>query len=188
MTELERSLPTYDGIVLAGGRARRLGGHDKTRLDVGGTTLLDRVLAAASGARTTVVVGEQRPTSRTVSWTREIPVGGGPAAAVTAGLDGVGEAIVVLLAGDLPFVTRSVVEQIVAACGGTGAIAVDSHGAPQWLLSAWPTALLRTVDLAPGGSLRDALGGLDARWIPVDDRDGFDCDTPTDLHRARELA
>src|SRR4051812_33904528 len=39
------SRPEYDAIVLAGGGGRRLGGVDKATLEVGGRTLLDRVLA-----------------------------------------------------------------------------------------------------------------------------------------------
>ncbi|WP_240497415.1 NTP transferase domain-containing protein, partial [Streptomyces hirsutus] len=41
----------YDALVLAGGGARRLGGADKPGVRVGGRSLLDRVLAACSGAR-----------------------------------------------------------------------------------------------------------------------------------------
>lgn len=47
----------YDAVVLAGGAAKRLGGADKPGLTVGGLALLDRVLVACRGARTTVVVG-----------------------------------------------------------------------------------------------------------------------------------
>ncbi|MEL3949629.1 NTP transferase domain-containing protein, partial [Streptomyces sp. LNU-CPARS28] len=46
----------FDAVVLAGGRAARLGGADKPGVRVGGRALLDRVLAACAGAGTTVVV------------------------------------------------------------------------------------------------------------------------------------
>ncbi|MGW6534264.1 DUF6457 domain-containing protein [Streptomyces sp. NPDC055011] len=75
----------YDAVVLAGGAARRLGGVDKPGVRVGGRALLDRVLAACAGARLTVVVGDPRPTVRTVRWTREQPAGTGPLAALAAG-------------------------------------------------------------------------------------------------------
>jgi len=50
-------------IVLAGGRAARLGGADKPGLVVGGRTLLTAVLAAGAGAgaRPVIVVGPYRP-------------------------------------------------------------------------------------------------------------------------------
>ncbi|MGX1620665.1 NTP transferase domain-containing protein, partial [Streptomyces sp. NPDC055506] len=76
----------YDAVVLAGGAARRLGGADKPGVRVGGRALLDRVLAACDGARTTVVVAAARPTARPVTWAREDPPGGGPLAALDAGL------------------------------------------------------------------------------------------------------
>lgn len=76
----------YDAIVLAGGAARRLGGADKPGVRVGGRSLLDRVLAACRAAGTTVVVAAPRPTARPVEWAREDPPGGGPLAALDAGL------------------------------------------------------------------------------------------------------
>jgi len=36
--------PTF-GLVLAGGLARRMGGGDKARIEIGGVSILDRVLA-----------------------------------------------------------------------------------------------------------------------------------------------
>ncbi|MGW5420618.1 DUF6457 domain-containing protein [Streptomyces sp. NPDC003943] len=76
----------YDAIVLAGGSARRLGGADKPGVRVGGRALLDRVLAGCRDAGRTVVVAAPRATARPVEWTREDPPGGGPVAALDAGL------------------------------------------------------------------------------------------------------
>jgi len=53
----------FDAIVLTGGAASRLGGADKPALEVGGTTLLERVLAAVADAGRIVVVGPARPLS-----------------------------------------------------------------------------------------------------------------------------
>ena len=77
----------FDAVVLAGGRAERLDGADKAALDVAGATLLDRALRAVAGARTVVVVGDERPTDVPVVWTRERPAYGGPVAATYAGRD-----------------------------------------------------------------------------------------------------
>ncbi|MEU6927909.1 DUF6457 domain-containing protein [Streptomyces sp. NPDC046374] len=76
----------YDAIVLAGGAARRLGGADKPGVRVGGRSLLDRVLTGCRDAGTTVVVADPRTTARPVEWAREDPPGGGPLAALDAGL------------------------------------------------------------------------------------------------------
>ncbi|MYZ13094.1 NTP transferase domain-containing protein, partial [Streptomyces sp. SID337] len=92
----------YDAVVLAGGGAARLGGADKPGVRVGGRALIDRVLAACSGAGTTVVVAAPRPTVRPVVWAREEPAGGGPLAALDAGLARTTAEQVVVLSADLP--------------------------------------------------------------------------------------
>lgn len=102
-------------MILAGGAARRLGGRDKPGLLVGGARLLDHAVAACAGARRIVVVGPERPTVIPVAWVREDPPGGGPVAALAAGLAAVSAPVTLLLAADLPFVTREVTERLVAA-------------------------------------------------------------------------
>jgi molybdopterin-guanine dinucleotide biosynthesis protein A len=188
--------PRFDAVVLAGGESRRMGGQDKTRLVVGGAPLLDRVLASVEAAVTRVVVGEQRPTEVAVRWTREQPAGSGPAAAVRAGLALVSQPVVVLLAGDLPFVNAHVVSRIVTAVGtGDGVVLTDENGRPQWLCSAWRLDRLRDAELVAGGSLHGPLSRLDvARLDQRDALDGtralppaFDCDTPEEYRLAEEL-
>ncbi len=80
-------MATFAAVVVAGGAGRRLGGLDKPALVIGSTTLLDRALAAVVGADPVVVVGPARPSVRQVRWTVERPPGGGPVAALAAGLD-----------------------------------------------------------------------------------------------------
>src|SRR5215470_4882128 len=75
----------WNEVVLAGGRARRLGGVDKPALVVGERSMLDTVLLACDGAAGIVVVGPPRPTVVDVRWTREDPPHGGPLAALVAG-------------------------------------------------------------------------------------------------------
>ncbi|MFF3419381.1 DUF6457 domain-containing protein [Streptomyces sp. NPDC002698] len=102
----------YDAVVLAGGAARRLGGEDKPGVRVGGRTLLDRVLAACADATRTVVVARPRPTARPVEWAREDPPGGGPLAALDAGLRHTGEPYVLVLSADLPFLEEKTVRRL----------------------------------------------------------------------------
>ncbi|MFJ3221610.1 molybdenum cofactor guanylyltransferase [Kitasatospora sp. NPDC086801] len=186
----------YDVIVPAGGAARRLGGADKPGLTVGETTLLDRVLAACTGARTTVVVGPGRPTVRTgVHWTREQPPGGGPVAAVAAGLDLITAPTVLLLAADLPFLDRRTVDRLVTVLAEAGpavdaAVLVDAGGRDQPLAAAYRTAPLRTALAALGDPaglpLRRLTGGLSRQLVADTDNVAYDCDTWEDLEQARE--
>ncbi|MER6005521.1 NTP transferase domain-containing protein [Nonomuraea angiospora] len=96
--------PAFDAVILAGGEARRLGGADKPGLTVGGRSLVEHVVTAVAGARTTIVVGPERPIPGVV-FVREDPPRSGPVPALAAGLNGVTAPWVVLLAGDLPFIT-----------------------------------------------------------------------------------
>ncbi|KUL35980.1 molybdopterin-guanine dinucleotide biosynthesis protein [Streptomyces sp. NRRL F-4489] len=190
----------YDAIVLAGGAARRLGGADKPALRVGGRTLLDRVLAACAGAAVTVVVGPARPTARPVVRAREDPPGGGPLAALDAGLRHTTAPTVLLLSADLPFLTPATVRGLLAAAAGPGgpardgALLCDRDGRDQPLVAAYRSAPLRRAldELRAGHGglaglpLRPLLSALDlARVRDAPAAASFDCDTWEDLGTAR---
>jgi molybdopterin-guanine dinucleotide biosynthesis protein A len=184
-------MTAFDAVVLAGGGSRRMGGGDKTALPVGGVSLLDRALLAVTDARQTVVVGVERPTAAPVRWTQEEPPGGGPAAGLARGLRMVASPLVVVLAGDLPFVTAETVARLLAAAHPAGAVMLDDAGRPQWLLSCWPAEVLRGAlsGEQAGRSVREQLQGLaPARLEPGGGRpEWFDCDDPADLVAAKEL-
>ncbi|KAA6224096.1 molybdenum cofactor guanylyltransferase [Streptomyces albofaciens JCM 4342] len=113
-------------MVPAGGAARRLGGVDKPGLSVGGRSLLDRVLDACADAATAVVVGPPRPTARPVIQALEDPPGGGPLAALDAGLRHTTAPVVLVLSADLPFLTGATVRALRAAVeAGEGAEGVE---------------------------------------------------------------
>ncbi|MEW2525547.1 DUF6457 domain-containing protein [Streptomyces sp. NPDC047071] len=152
----------FDAVVLAGGRAARLGGADKPGVRVGGRALLDRVLTACSGATTTVVVAAPRPTGRPVVWAREEPAGGGPLAALDAGLRHTAAELVVVLSADLPFLRAETVRGLVAAVGtADGALLTDPDGRDQPLVAVYRAAALRRelARIAAGSPARATAGG-----------------------------
>jgi molybdopterin-guanine dinucleotide biosynthesis protein A len=179
----------FDAIVLSGGAARRLGGADKPGMVVGGGSLLERVLDAASGARRTVVVGPPRPTTRPVRWCREQPPGGGPVAAIEAGLRVSDADVVVLLAADLPWIEPAVPALLAGLAGADAAVLVDPEGRRNFLAAAWRrAALMAALDQAAdpaGAAVRALYEGR--RIIEILDRHGWgqDCDTWADLDAAR---
>lgn len=148
--------PEAAAVILAGGRARRMGGTDKLALAVGDRSLLDRVLGAAQArCRPLVVVGPRRPTAVDgVSFVREEPPGGGPVPAVAAGLDAVGPAaVVVVLAGDLALLAMTDVGRLVDGLTDPAVEAVaalDHRGRPNPLLAAYRTPSLRVALAALG--------------------------------------
>jgi molybdopterin-guanine dinucleotide biosynthesis protein A len=188
-------LPPYDAVVLAGGRAARLGGRAKPQLVVGDRTILDAVLAAVADAAQRVVVGPPQPVPDGVLVVREQPPGGGPVAALRAGLGHVTADVVAVLAGDLPFVTPALVHDLRARLTGDGVLVVDDAGRDQLLLGVWRTAPLRAAlpEAAAHVPLRRVLAPLAVRRLrPVAQDDApppwTDCDTPGDLQRARAWA
>jgi molybdopterin-guanine dinucleotide biosynthesis protein A len=186
----------FDAVVLAGGDARRLDGADKPALEIGGATLLDRVLAACAGARRTVCVGPARPTARPVRWTREEPAGGGPVAALAAGFGEASAALVLVLAADLPFLDAALVHALVREAGpADGAVLVDADGREQWLAACYQhTALAAGLvrlraerGRLAGASLRALVSPLALRRVADPDGLGFDCDTWEDVRHVRRL-
>ncbi|WP_196073156.1 molybdenum cofactor guanylyltransferase [Nakamurella alba] len=160
------------------------GGH-------GGRTLLDIALAAVAGARI-VVIGPHRDLAPTIRQVREDPPGSGPAAAVAAGVravpDAPDDAVVALLAADLPGVSAVVVGRLcdrLRAGAGSGVVAVDPSGRDQLLLSAFRLgALRRALDARPGWAdapLRALLEPRVTDRVAMDAASTADLDTPEDL-------
>jgi molybdopterin-guanine dinucleotide biosynthesis protein A len=164
-------------------------------LAVGGRPILAAVLDAAADADRRIVVGPPQPVPSDVFLVREQPPGGGPVAAVRAGLADVATDVVVVLAGDLPFLTAELVRGLRERLSGNGVLVVDGSGRDQYLLGAWRTGALRSATATATGptSLRRVLAPLAFhRWRP-EVREGepppwLDCDTPADLARARAIA
>jgi molybdopterin-guanine dinucleotide biosynthesis protein A len=188
-------LPPYTAVVLAGGKAARLGGQAKPQLLVGGRPILAAVLEAVTDAERRIVVGPPQPVPADVALVREQPPGGGPVAAVRAGLAAVGTDVVVVLAGDLPFLTADLIGSLRTRLSGDGVLVVDETGRDQYLLGAWRTAALRTALGSASGptSLRRVFSPLAVRRLRPEVAPGqpppwLDCDTPADLARARALA
>ncbi|MCZ2816978.1 molybdenum cofactor guanylyltransferase [Modestobacter sp. VKM Ac-2984] len=187
------SLPPFAAVVLAGGRAARLGGQPKPQLDVGGRTMLAAVLAAVRNADPVVVVGPPQPVPEGVVLVREVPAGGGPVPALAAGLAAVGDAeVVAVLAADLPFLTRDLVTALRRQLAEDGMLVVDDTGRDQLLLGVWRTAALRDAvrDPRPHTPLRAVLSPLSVGrhrpgTTPGRPAPWTDCDTPADLARAR---
>lgn len=188
-------MTAYDAVVLAGGAARRLGGADKPGVQVGGRALLDRVLAACADARTTVVVADPRPTVRPVTWAREDPPGGGPVAALDAGLRHTTADQVLVLSADLPFLDAGTVRRLLTALrtsGADGALLTDADGRDQPLVAAYRAPALhrglKALTSEHGGltglPLRRLTAGLDLTRVPGPVA-SFDCDTWDDIATAR---
>jgi molybdopterin-guanine dinucleotide biosynthesis protein A len=193
----DRDVEAFDAIVLAGGGARRLGGVDKAALVVGTSTLLSHALAAVADAKRVVVVGPAREVERGSDGPRfvvtsEDPPGGGPVAAVAAGLGFTGNELVVVLACDMPFFGPADTARLLSGIGhADAAMLVDGAGRRQFLAAAYRrTRLLSAIDELPqvvGAAMRDLVNRLTVTELLADPETTIDVDTSEDVERTRRI-
>jgi len=113
----------FDAVILAGGRAQRLGGTDKPGLIVAGRSLAAAVVSAAAQATTVIVVGPPRPEltrmrpGGRLRFTQEDPPGAGPLAALRRGIAEVSAPWLTVLAADLPFLRGQHLRHLLAVAG-----------------------------------------------------------------------
>ncbi|NUU17136.1 NTP transferase domain-containing protein [Cellulomonas humilata] len=170
--------------MLAGGRARRLGGASKPEVEVGGVALLDHALAAVTGAVHVVVVGPPQVTRAGTVTVLEDPPDGGPVAGVAAGLAHLpddGPELVVVLACDVPGAGRVLPALLAAVADADGARMLGAEGRPQHLVAVYRrVALESALDALPsahGAAMHRLVGGL--RLVDVPDADGATADADT---------
>lgn len=187
-------------ILLAGGRATRLGGEAKPLLDVGGKTLLQRAVdaAVAAGAAPIIVVGPESPVEGEVAWVREDPPFGGPVAGVVTALSALAGTPqwTLVLACDLPgageAVPRLLRDAKLLPADTEGVCLADESSRPQWLTGLYRTTGLRQgvrglENDGQGASMRELLDGLAIAAMSAPSRETTDVDTWEDVHAAREL-
>lgn len=186
------SIPELGGILLTGGSAARLQGADKASMELGGTTLIEHVLGALEEVPDVVVVGDEVPTSRPVTFLREDPPRSGPAAAILAGLTGFARMprLVVVLAVDMPLVTTATVRRLMLSAAQDGALLVDDRGKRQYLCAIYRTEALLEAAPEPeyqhGLPVKRLVRKLRLAEVPALRWETRDVDTWDDLHTLRE--
>ena len=114
--------PATPGVLLAGGLARRMGGGDKPMRQIGGRTILERVIARLRPQCDTLVLNANGDPARFVSFGLPVIADSvanfpGPLAGILAGLDWAAEnrpdaAWVLSAAADCPFLPRDLVARL----------------------------------------------------------------------------
>jgi molybdopterin-guanine dinucleotide biosynthesis protein A len=195
------------GLVLAGGLARRMGGGDKPRTSIGGTTILSRVLERLRPQCTRMVLNANGDPARFADTglpviADDVPDFAGPLAGILAGLDWAAAhapdvATVVSVPGDCPFLPRDLVARLNEARAASGKrLACARSG--EWrhpVVGLWPVALradlrhaltqedLRKIEL---WTARHGVALADWPAEPVDPF--FNVNTPEDVAAAERLA
>jgi molybdopterin-guanine dinucleotide biosynthesis protein A len=186
---------SYAVVVLAGGSSRRMGGGDKTALDLGtGQSVLGHLVSSLDTSVPVVVVGPERPLERSVRWARESPPGGGPVAGLAAGVGALrsdGAEWVVVIAGDQPFAASAVPELLAARTAEVAAVVgVDTDGRDQPLLGAYRISALSRLlgagsESLAGRSVRSLVEQLTVRRVALPARSTLDVDDQAALAAAR---
>jgi len=188
------------GVILAGGRATRMGGGDKGLLPLGGVTLLDRVIARLSPQVADLALNANGDPARFAPTGLPVlqdSIDGfvGPLAGVLAGLDWAaskGVETIVTAAADTPFFPADLVPRLQLAVEGMDAplaLAASANGRhPTFGL--WPVALRDDLRAALEGGLRkvvlwtDQHGAATAEFPGADPDPFFNVNTPEDLAQA----
>lgn len=198
--------PLIDVVILAGGTARRLGGHSKPAVVARGARLLDHLLEGLAQLRREglplrricVVAPSKLALPDGVVRALEDPPLGGPVAGIAAGIHGLAEtggaeldggaALTAVLACDAPQSWRALPRLADALSlptdlsSATQGAVIRSDKQVQYLLGLYRTDALAQV-VAPGGrALRDVpvrriLGSLNLTHLPAAGAEAHDLDT-----------
>lgn len=170
-------------------------GRDKVAVTVAGVSLLDRLLSAVPADVPVVIVGPAPASVGAARITREEPPGGGPVAAIAAGLAFVDDDIAVVCAVDLPFagpVLADLAQQLDGVGVDVDAVIPVVDDRQQPLCAAYRTTALHRalagVGEPAGRSMTALVAGM--RWVPanVPVEHVGDVDTPHQLAIARRSA
>ncbi|MDE2514674.1 MAG: molybdenum cofactor guanylyltransferase [Rhodospirillales bacterium] len=190
-------MPAVAVLILAGGAGRRLGGVDKPLLDLGGRTILARILARLA-PQLAVAISANGDAARFAAFGHPVLgdgalAGQGPLAGLLAGLNwaaGLGAEALLSLPGDTPFLPpdldRALAPAPAVACAG---------GRIHHLVALWPVAARSALAAYLAGTQRRDVGGfagtLRMRHVDFPLRDGdpfLNVNTVTDLAQARAIA
>jgi molybdopterin-guanine dinucleotide biosynthesis protein A len=186
-------------VVLAGGRAERMGGA-KPGLELAGRPLIEHPLAAGRAAGLECAVAAKPATALpplAAAVVREPPQPSHPLVGILAGLEEAaarGFSAIVAVGCDMPFVTPAALAFLAAV---DGAAAVEVDGVVQPLLARWPVSARPFLAgaLQSGLSLRRVLEDLGPRVIAEGElarygdprRMSFNVNTSSDLRAAESL-
>ncbi len=182
-------------VLLTGGKSARFG-SDKANTPFAGRKLVEQVIASFSNGTNFIVVGPDFIFGdRTIRFTRESPLGGGPVAALEAGIKFVESEYLALSATDIPFAGKVIAELIRhLPIGKDALLPVDDTGQRQPLCALYRVAALRKalagLGEVEGKSMRSLISLLDIEEIDLGDAFAsslLDIDTPADLQRVLRL-
>jgi len=179
--------PTVSALILAGGKATRLGGIAKHEIMIAGRSIFERQVAVLAPRVAEIIVsGADIAGYRSV---RDQLAGAGPLAGIAAGLAVITDWLLVI-AGDMPYLTGELVDALIAArAPELDAVGIRIGDLPEPLCCLLHARTRDTVErrLVAGrfkasGLLTDE--GLRVRWLTDADPAALrNLNSPSDLPR-----
>ena len=178
--------PDVAALILAGGKATRFGGIAKHELVIGGRTIFAHQVDVLAPRVAEILVSAPADIAgfRTVRDT----VGEGPLAGIAAGLAASAQPWLLVLAGDMPFITAAIIDSLIAArAPELDAVGLRINGLPEPLCCLLHTRTLATVERRLAANRFKASGlltdeGLSVRWLTDADPEGLrNLNSPTDI-------
>jgi molybdopterin-guanine dinucleotide biosynthesis protein A len=198
------------GCVLAGGQSRRMGGGDKTLIDLNGKSMLEIILDRLTPQVSQIVLNANGDPERFAQFQLPVepdPIGGfaGPLAGVLAGLDHARRNLprvshVVSVAGDTPFYPSNLVDRFLEAAPGDKPVIALASSSDKLhpVFGLWPVALYNDLhDWLSTGQSGKVLAFVDRHdsievGFELDQATGldpfFNANRPDDLETARNAA
>jgi molybdopterin-guanine dinucleotide biosynthesis protein A len=134
--------------IIAGGRARRLGGVDKWTLPVGGQRILDRQLSVLRHIAEHILIVTDDPRRFRGSGLRvcaDLIPGAGPLSGVYTALVRAPSEHTVVVACDLPFLTPAFLRHLVTRLGPADAVVPRSADGPQPLCAMYAQSCIEPI-------------------------------------------
>jgi molybdopterin-guanine dinucleotide biosynthesis protein A len=190
------------GAIIAGGHSTRMGGREKSFLDLAGASLLDRTLSRLRFQVDEIIINANGDASRFaatgVTVVEDVLTDvGTPLAGLQAALyygASKGFDAVVTVPSDAPFLPLDLVERLLEAGEVTGAAIARSGGQDHYLTGIWTTAMAkplgRLIEAEAMKRVQDFVTRAKAEkvvWAAVPHDPFFNINTPEDLTMAEQI-
>lgn len=192
-------------VILAGGRATRMGGGDKPLKEIAGRTILARVIERVSASGRPLVLNANEDPTRFAGFGLPVVADAladypGPLAGILAGLDWAeaqgGIRDLLSIPGDCPFIPLDLVQRLDDArrAEGVPLACAASGGWTHPVIGLWPLTIRETLRAALVSGERKIdrftarFGCASAEWPMTGFDPFFNVNTPEELAEAEALA